>query len=84
MASIEAHSHGRSACPRTTPRGCRAVASPCGPQSYLSRPYELPQSKMADLWIKIAIVVEQRRAVFNAPGPDQKVDCLADSDPAPT
>jgi len=46
--------------------------------------YELPQSEIAGHWIKIAIVVEQRRAIFNAPGADQEVDCLADCDPAPT
>jgi hypothetical protein len=46
--------------------------------------YELPKSEIASHWMKIAIVVEQRRAVFDAPGPDQEVDCLADCDPAPT
>jgi hypothetical protein len=33
--------------------------------------------------MKIAIVVEQRCTVFDAPGPNQEVDCLADCDPAP-
>ncbi len=63
----------------------RPVALPCGLAIKLPlSTYELPQSEIAGHWMKIAIVVEQRRAVFNAPGPDQEVDCLADCDPAPT
>jgi hypothetical protein len=45
--------------------------------------YELPESEIAGHWMKIAIVVEQRCTVFDAPGPDQEVDCLADCNPAP-
>jgi hypothetical protein len=63
----------------------RPVAPPDGLATKLPLSnYELPQSEIAGHWMKIAIVVEQRRAVFDAPGPDQEVDCLADCDPAPT
>jgi len=33
---------------------------------------------------EIAIIVEQWSAVFDAPGSDQEVDCLADGNPATT
>ena len=63
----------------------RPVVPPCGLAAKLPlSAYELPKPEKAGHWMKVAIVVEQRRAVFDAPGPDQEVDCLADCNPAPT
>ena len=63
----------------------RPVAPPCGLAAKLPlSTYELPESEIAGHWMKIAIVVEQRRAVFDTPGPDQEVDRLADCDAAST
>src|SRR3984893_14079306 len=44
---------------------------------------QLDQPEMARHGMEIAIVVEQGPAVLDAPGADQEVDGLADSDPAP-
>jgi predicted nucleic acid-binding protein len=61
----------------------RPVAPPCGTAAKLPlSTYEFPESEIAGHWMKIAIVVEQRCTVFDAPGPDQEVDRLADCDPA--
>ena len=46
--------------------------------------FKLLESKISCHWTKIAVVVGQRCAFFDAPGPDQQVDCLVDRDPTLT
>jgi len=63
---------------------------PCrGAEALMTLAVEAPtpskdSQKRRNKWSKIAIVMEQRRAVFNTPGSDQEVDFLADCDSAPT
>jgi len=38
---------------------------------------------MARHWMEIAVVVEQRRAVLDAPSTDQKVNRFVNGDPTP-
>jgi hypothetical protein len=77
----ESAEEGAAAC--CSPSSGRQIArrTTRGPLHNLSTS-ELDESKKACHEMKIAIVVEQRRAVFDAPRPEE-IDCLADCDPAP-
>jgi hypothetical protein len=63
-------------CLISTLQTAQTIAPPCGLAPLPFSTSELPESEIAGHWMKIAIAVEQRRAVFDAPGPDQEVDCM--------